>query len=100
MTVVELIQTTFKSKEILLHGVCGARIDQLTDYTAQLITQEIEPYLSELVSKKKKEEIEENVLSILIDLADRALQIGVDTATMTLAGIDPYNTYRGKREDN
>lgn len=87
------LQAVFQSDGILSQNIMDSRLNPLIDYTHDLIRLELDKVLDKAMPKEKRDKLEEEILSILIDLSDYSARIGVDTATMLLAGVDPYNTF-------
>lgn len=92
MTRKEFYKVLFEGKPPI-EELAGQKVNPLTDYAHLLIMQELEPLLREGITPEQRLNLDEDILNTLVDVADRAIKIGIDTATMVFTGDDPYDTY-------
>lgn len=89
----DFLQTVLKPRGEVFQDIIANRSNPLIDYTYILIEQELKKHLKDKITEKELNKLGDEILDILVDLSDYSAKIGIDTASMLLAGIDPFNTY-------
>lgn len=89
----DFLQAVLKPTGEVFQYILAQRSNPLIDYTQELIMQEIIPNLKQDITETEKNKLEEEILSFLVNLSDQSAKIGIDTASMLLAGVDPFNNY-------
>lgn len=89
----DFLQAVLKPKGEVFQDMLAHRTNPLIDYHCILIEHEIRKTLKNRISEKEINKLNDEIMSILVDLSDYSARAGIDTATMLLAGVDPFNTY-------